>query len=69
MQWVKTFEAKEEERRLREIEWQQKMTSLENERIMLERRWREREEQRMVREEERSKKRDALINQLFNKLN
>ncbi|KAL8197635.1 hypothetical protein R6Q57_024340 [Mikania cordata] len=69
MQWVKTFEAKEEERRLREIEWQQKMTSLENERIMLERRWREREEQRMVREEERSKKLDALINQLFNKLN
>ncbi|KAI3676266.1 hypothetical protein L1987_85870 [Smallanthus sonchifolius] len=69
MEWMKTFEAKEEERKLKEIEWQQRMESLENERIMLEQRWREREEQRMIREEARSKKCDALVNALFNKLN
>ncbi|KAK9054938.1 hypothetical protein SSX86_026017 [Deinandra increscens subsp. villosa] len=68
MQWMRTFEAKEEERRLKEIEWQQKMESLENERIMLDQRWREREEQRMMREEARSEKRDALIKEILNKL-
>ncbi|GKC27164.1 trihelix transcription factor GT-3b [Tanacetum coccineum] len=68
MQWMKTFEAKEEERKLKEMEWRQKMEALEHERIMLDQRWREREEQRMMREEARSEKRDALITELFNKL-
>lgn len=68
MEWMKTFEVKEEERRLQEMEWRQKMEALAHERIMLDQRWREREEQRMMREEARSEKRDALITELFNKL-
>ncbi|CAI9301517.1 hypothetical protein Lser_V15G42729 [Lactuca serriola] len=68
MQWMKTYEAKEEERRMKEMEWRQTMEALENERIMSDRRWREREEQRRIREENRSEKRDALITALLNKL-
>lgn len=68
MQWMKMYEAKEEERRMREMEWRQTMEALENERIMFDRRWREREEERRVREENRSEKRDALITALLNKL-
>ncbi|KVI11438.1 trihelix transcription factor GT-3b [Cynara cardunculus var. scolymus] len=68
LQWLKTFEAKEEERRSKEMEWRQTMEALENERMMLDQRWREREEQRMMRDEVRSEKRDALITALLNKL-
>ncbi|KAI3805728.1 hypothetical protein L1987_21613 [Smallanthus sonchifolius] len=68
MQWMKLYESKEEERRIREMEWRQKMEALENERIMFDRRWREREEQRRIKEETKSKKRDALITLLINKL-
>ncbi|KAI3677530.1 hypothetical protein L6452_36794 [Arctium lappa] len=68
MQWMKMYEAKEEERRMREMEWRQTMEALENERIMFDRRWREREEERRIREENRSEKRDALITALLNKL-
>ncbi|KAJ9548684.1 hypothetical protein OSB04_021227 [Centaurea solstitialis] len=68
LQWMKTFEAKEEERRLKEMEWRQTMEALENERMMLDQRWREREEQRIMRDEVRSEKRDALITALLNKL-
>ncbi|XP_076896805.1 trihelix transcription factor GT-3b-like [Bidens hawaiensis] len=68
MQWMKLYESKEEERRVREKEWRQKMEALENERIMFDRSWREREEQRRVIEETRSEKRDALITILLNKL-
>ncbi|PWA47275.1 Myb-like domain-containing protein [Artemisia annua] len=67
-QWMKMYEAKEEERRNREMEWRRKMEALENERIMLDQRWREREEQRRIRDETRSEKRDALITALLNKL-
>ncbi|XP_076890958.1 trihelix transcription factor GT-3b-like [Bidens hawaiensis] len=67
MQWMKLYESKEEERRTRE-EWRQKMEALENERIMFDRSWREREEQRRIIEETRSEKRDALITILLNKL-
>ncbi|XP_073278541.1 trihelix transcription factor GT-3b-like [Primulina huaijiensis] len=68
MQWIKAYEAREEERRVKENEWRQKMEALENERIMMERRWREREEQRRIREEARAERRDALITALLNKL-
>ncbi|KAI5663429.1 hypothetical protein M9H77_22752 [Catharanthus roseus] len=68
MQWLKAYEAREEERRKREIEWRQTMEALENERLMMDRRWREREEQRKIREEARAEKRDALITALLNKL-
>ncbi|KAI3771351.1 hypothetical protein L6452_02514 [Arctium lappa] len=69
LQWMKTFEAKEEERRLKEMEWRQTMEALENERMMLDQRWREREEQRIMRDEVRAEKRDALITALLNQLN
>lgn len=68
MEWLKAYEAREEERRRKEMEWRQTMEALENERIMMERRWREKEEQRRMREEARAEKRDALITQLLNKL-
>lgn len=68
MQWLKAYEAREEERRKRETEWRQTMEALENERLMMDKRWREREEQRRIREEARAEKRDALITALLNKL-
>ncbi|CAI9097250.1 OLC1v1033631C1 [Oldenlandia corymbosa var. corymbosa] len=67
-EWLKAYEAREEERRKREMEWRQTMEALENERLMMEKRWREREEQRRIREEARAEKRDALITALLNKL-
>ncbi|EYU41909.1 hypothetical protein ABFS82_10G015200 [Erythranthe guttata] len=67
-QWLKAYEMREEERRVKEMEWRQTMEALENERIMMDRRWREREEQRKIREEARADKRDALITALLNKL-
>ncbi|ESR42645.1 hypothetical protein CICLE_v10012342mg [Citrus x clementina] len=68
MQWREAFEARENERRIKEMEWRQTMEALENERIMMDRRLREREEQRRMREEARAEKRDALITALLNKL-
>ncbi|KAL3531684.1 hypothetical protein ACH5RR_005205 [Cinchona calisaya] len=68
MEWLKAYEAREEERRKREMEWRQTMEALENERLMMDKRWREREEQRRIREEARAEKRDALITALLNKL-
>lgn len=68
MEWLKSYEAREEDRRKREMEWRQTMEALENERLMMEKRWREREEQRRIREEARAEKRDALITGLLNKL-
>ncbi|KAK7286913.1 hypothetical protein RJT34_22269 [Clitoria ternatea] len=67
-QWMEAFEAREHERRLKEMEWRHAMEVLENERIMMEQRWREREEQWKIREEARAEKRDALITALVNKL-
>ncbi|KAL6534383.1 hypothetical protein OROHE_013308 [Orobanche hederae] len=69
IRWLKAYERREEERRVKEMEWRQTMEALENERIMMERRWREREEQRKIREEQRAEKRDALITALLNNLN
>uniref|UniRef100_A0A5B7A9G6 Putative trihelix transcription factor GT-3b-like n=1 Tax=Davidia involucrata TaxID=16924 RepID=A0A5B7A9G6_DAVIN len=68
IQWLKSYEAREEERRMKEVEWRQTMEALENERIMMDRRWREIEEQRRMRDEARAEKRDALITALLNKL-
>ncbi|CAN4115895.1 unnamed protein product [Withania somnifera] len=68
IQCLKAYEAKEEERRIKEMDWRQTMEALENERLMMEKRWREREEQRRIREEARAEKRDALITALLNKL-
>uniref|UniRef100_A0A7N1A348 Myb-like domain-containing protein n=1 Tax=Kalanchoe fedtschenkoi TaxID=63787 RepID=A0A7N1A348_KALFE len=67
-QWREAFEAREAERRAREVEWIRNMEALESERLSMERRWRERQEQRMLREEARAEKRDALITCLLNKL-
>ena len=50
------------------MEWRQTMEALENERMMMDSGWREREEQRRMREEARAEKRDALITALLNKL-
>ncbi|KAL2479461.1 Trihelix transcription factor GT-3b [Abeliophyllum distichum] len=66
--WLKAYEEKEEERRIKEMEWRQTMEDLENERIMMDSRWREREEQRRIREEIRAEKMDVLITVLLNKL-
>ncbi|KAM7271967.1 hypothetical protein ACFE04_031181 [Oxalis oulophora] len=68
MQWNEAFETRERERRMREMEWREKMLALENERLVMERRRREREEGRRVAEEARAERRDALINELLNKL-
>ena len=68
MQWLKSYEAREDERRLKEMEWRQTMEAIEQERIMMDRRWREIEEQRRMRDEARAEKRDALISALLNKL-
>ncbi|PRQ42924.1 putative transcription factor MYB family [Rosa chinensis] len=69
MQWREEFQARENERRMREYEWRQTMEALENERLMLEREWREREEQRRMREEARAEKRDAILTALLDRLN
>ncbi|KAK6120256.1 hypothetical protein DH2020_045947 [Rehmannia glutinosa] len=61
MQWLKAYEKREEERRVKEMEWRQTMEALENERIMMDRRWREREEQRKIREEARAEKGIILL--------
>lgn len=55
-------------REMFEHEWRQTMERLEREKIMMEQAWREREEQRKVREESRAEKRDALLTTLLNKL-
>ncbi|KAG9155910.1 hypothetical protein Leryth_004157 [Lithospermum erythrorhizon] len=68
IEWLRAYEAREEERRMKEMEFRQTLERLENERFMMERRWREREEQRKMREEVRDEKRDALITALLNKL-
>lgn len=68
MEWMKAYERREEERRVKEMEWRQTMEALENERVAMERRWREREDERRTREEARAEKRDALITALLNKL-
>ncbi|XP_015963057.1 trihelix transcription factor GT-3b [Arachis duranensis] len=44
------------------------MEKLERERLMIEQTWREREEQRRMREESRAERRDALLTTLLNKL-
>ncbi|XP_075512478.1 trihelix transcription factor GT-3b-like [Primulina tabacum] len=66
--WLKAYEEREKERRVREMEWRQTMEGLENERLMMDKRWREREHQWKIREEARAEKRDALITALLNKL-
>ncbi|KAL8224677.1 hypothetical protein R6Q57_017234 [Mikania cordata] len=68
MQWMKLYESKEEERRRRETEWRRKMEALENEKMMFDRTWRDMEEERRIKQETRSEKRDALITLLLNKL-
>ncbi|KAL8036741.1 hypothetical protein ABFX02_12G178400 [Erythranthe guttata] len=68
IQWLKCNEEREEKRRVKEMEWRQTMEVLQNERMMIETRWRENEEERKIREEIRSEKRDALITALLNKL-
>ncbi|XP_051131747.1 trihelix transcription factor GT-3b-like [Andrographis paniculata] len=68
MQWVRTYEAREEERREKEREWRAAMEVVEKERMTMERKWREREEERKAREEGRAQRRDALITALLNKL-
>ncbi|KAI3525734.1 hypothetical protein L1887_04771 [Cichorium endivia] len=67
-QWMEWYKTKEEERRMKELEWRQTMEALGKERTMLFERWREREEQRSMREEDRATKRDALVTALLNKL-
>lgn len=67
-QWIKAYEEREEERRIKEMEWRQTMEDLENERIMMDSRWREIEEQRRIRDETRAQKMDFLITTILNKL-
>ncbi|KAL6146213.1 hypothetical protein ACLB2K_056896 [Fragaria x ananassa] len=69
MQWRDEFQARENERRMREYEWRQTMEAIENERLMAEREWREREERRRMREEARAEKRDAILTALLDRLN
>ncbi|KAI5660423.1 hypothetical protein M9H77_29216 [Catharanthus roseus] len=67
-QLLKAYEDREEERREREIEWRKTIEALGNERLIMDRRWREREEQSKIREEDRAQKTDALITALLNEL-
>ncbi|CAM0944882.1 unnamed protein product [Alopecurus aequalis] len=57
-----------QERLAFERQWRQEMQRLERERLMLEQAWREREEQRRIREEARADRRDALLTNLLNRL-
>nr|CAD1828808.1 unnamed protein product [Ananas comosus var. bracteatus] len=66
--WVEAAEAREAERRVKEEEWRSAMAALSEERVAMERRWREREEERRSREEVRAERRHALIMSLLNKL-
>ena len=66
MIWKGEMERREEDRRLREHESRTLIATLERERMMKEQQWREREEQRMLREEARAERRDALFNAIFN---
>lgn len=68
LQWRENMERREEERRIREQEYQNAMESLEKERIMREQHWRERDDQRRAREEARAEKREPLFNAILNRL-
>ena len=68
MIWKGEMERREEERRLRAQESRTLIETLERERMMKEQQWREREEQRLLREEARAERRDALFNAIFNML-
>ncbi|CAO2819759.1 unnamed protein product [Amaranthus hypochondriacus] len=68
LQWMESMERNQRERELFELEWRQSMEKLERERLMMEQAWMEREEQRLIREEIRAEKRDALLTSLLNKL-
>uniref|UniRef100_A0A0A9EGY3 Myb-like domain-containing protein n=1 Tax=Arundo donax TaxID=35708 RepID=A0A0A9EGY3_ARUDO len=68
IQWREMMERRAQERVIFEQEWRQSMQKLEQERLLLEHSWMEREEQRRMREEARTEKRDALLTTLLNKL-
>lgn len=67
-EWRDAWEMKAREREKRENEWRKRMADLEEERAAAERRWMEREDERRLREEDRARKRDTLIDALLNKL-
>ncbi|KAL9242629.1 hypothetical protein vseg_016613 [Gypsophila vaccaria] len=67
-QWRDSMERRWRERQLFEQEWRQSMENLERERLKSEQEWREIEEQRKLRDEVRSERRDVLLTSLLNQL-
>ncbi|EFJ24175.1 hypothetical protein SELMODRAFT_267798 [Selaginella moellendorffii] len=67
-QWRVSLEQREMERRAREHEWRECMEKLEQERALREQAWWEREEQRRLRDEVRSRKRDELVEAVLRKV-
>ena len=65
---MEAAEAREAERRAREEEWRNAMVALGEERLLLVRRWREREEAWRARAEEREERRHQLVAALLAKL-
>ncbi|XP_011015753.1 PREDICTED: trihelix transcription factor GT-3b-like [Populus euphratica] len=68
MQWRELMEKRAHEWQMLEQEGRRSMDKLERERLVIEQAWREREEQRRIREESRAKRRDALLTALLKKL-
>ncbi|KAJ8479829.1 hypothetical protein OPV22_023556 [Ensete ventricosum] len=66
--WAEAAEARDAERRAKEAQWRTVMQGLQEERTDLERRWREREEERRVREEVRAERRHGLLIALLDKV-
>ncbi|KAK9667703.1 hypothetical protein RND81_13G005400 [Saponaria officinalis] len=67
-QWRDSMERHRRERQLFEQEWRQSMENIERERLKLEHEWREIEEQRQMKDEVRSQKRDVILTSLLNQL-
>ncbi|OUZ99108.1 SANT/Myb domain [Macleaya cordata] len=68
VQWQEVMEARKAHRRLKDMEWRREMETLEEERLIMERKSKEREEQRRVSEEARGEKMDALVTAVLEKL-
>ncbi|XP_072983185.1 trihelix transcription factor GT-3b-like [Typha latifolia] len=66
--WLQAAEAREAERRAMEEEWRRAMVALGEQRVALMKGWREREEERRLRAEERAERQHALVTVLLEKI-
>ncbi|XP_020107892.1 trihelix transcription factor GT-3b-like [Ananas comosus] len=65
--WMEAAEAREAERREKEGEWRRAMANLWEERLAMERRWRQHDEERRARAEARAERQHALVSALLAK--